>query len=242
MESPSKWTRSSPSAPDPLDPGAAGFAHRGLHGPDAPENSLAAFAAALDAGAGIECDLRLTSDGRIVIFHDADALRLCGEPLAIGRSLLAELASLRLRGEPIPTLEDLFALVAGRVPLLLEIKADEDIWRWAPALATALAGYRGPFGVMSFDPRIPRLLKANFPEVLRGLVVGADLSSFRRRLALSLASPQFVAVERTAVAQSWVQSLRRLMPVYSWTIRTSEQRAQAKVHADALIWEADGRP
>ena len=176
------------------------------------------------------------------MFHDADALRLCGKPLVIGRSRLADLASLRLGGEPIPTLDDLFALVAGRVPLLLEIKVDEDISRWAPALAAALADYRGPFGIMSFDPRIPRLLKANFPEVRRGLVVGADLSSFRRRLALSLASPEFVAVARTAVAQSWVQSLRRLMPVYSWTIGTPEQRAQAEVHADALIWEADGRP
>jgi glycerophosphoryl diester phosphodiesterase len=242
LESPSKWTRSSPSAPDPLDAGAAGFAHRGLHGPGAPENSLAAVAAALDVGAGIECDLRLTSDDRIVVFHDADALRLCGSPLAIGRSLLADLASLRLGGEPIPTLDNLFAVVAGRVPLLLEVKVDEDIWRWTPALATALAGYRGPFGIMSFDPRIPRLLKANFPEVRRGIVIAAAFSAFRRRLALSLASPQFVAVDREAIAEPWVQSLRRLMPIYSWTIRTAEERRQASVHADALIWEADGRP
>jgi len=171
-----------------------------------------------------------------------DAQRLCGSPLAIGRSSLADLSSLKLGGEPIPTLDDLLLLVGGRVPLLLEVKTEDDISRWAQALATALAGYRGAFGIMSFDPRLPRMLRTNFPEVRRGLVIGADLSPFRRRLALSLASPQFVAVDRAAVAQPWVASLRRLMSIYSWTVRTPEQRAQAMVHADALIWEDDGRP
>ena len=142
----------------------------------------------------------------------------------------------------IPTLEGLFHLVSGQVPLLLEVKTNDDIPRWAPALARALASYRGPFGIMSFDPQIPRMLKKTLPDVRRGLVIGADLSPFRRRLALSLASPQFVAVDRAALDQSWVESLRRLMPIYSWTIQTADQRRQANVQADALIWEADGRP
>jgi len=162
--------------------------------------------------------------------------------VAIGRSSLSDLSVLKLAGEPIPTLDDLLLLVGGRVPLLLEVKTQDDISRWAQALATALADYRGPFGIMSFDPRIPRMLRTNFPEVRRGLVIGADLSPFRRRLALSLASPQFVAVDRAAVAQPWVASLRRLIPIYSWTIQTADQRRQASVQADALIWEDDGRP
>src|SRR3954470_54801 len=83
----SKWMRSSPSGPDPLDPGPAGFAHRGLHfGSAFPENSLIAFAAALERGAGIECDLRLTADSKVIVFHDADALRICGSPVKIGKS------------------------------------------------------------------------------------------------------------------------------------------------------------
>src|SRR5580765_3579409 len=111
---PSKWTRSSPSGPDPLDPGPAGFAHRGLHsGAAFPENSLIAFAAALELGAGIECDLRLTRDNRIVVFHDADAWRMCASPLRIGASTLGELARLSVGEHPIPTLESLLALVGG---------------------------------------------------------------------------------------------------------------------------------
>lgn len=234
--------RSSPSGPDPLDPGPQGFAHRGLHDRAAPENSLAAFRAALNAGAGIECDLRLTADGRIVVFHDADATRMCGTPLAIGRSRYSELADLRVGIEPIPTMEDLLELVAGRVPLLLEVKTDDDVDRWVQPLTRALDRYPGAVGVMSFDPLLGRAMKAARPVLRRGLVVAADLSPFRRKLALSLASPQFLAVDRSAVGERWVQELRRDIPVYSWTIRTPEERAQAEVHADALIWEADGRP
>jgi glycerophosphoryl diester phosphodiesterase len=240
--------RSSPSgnrapAPDPLDPGPAGFAHRGLHyGAGIPENSLIAFAAALELGAGIECDLRLTADDEIVVFHDPDARRMCASPLRIGQSSLAELGRLRLAEHPIPTLASLLALVAGRVPLLLEVKVDEDLWRWAPVLRRELTGYDGPLGVMSFDPRLPRLLKTNLPSIRRGLVVRDRLSPARRWWAMRVASPQFLAVEAAALGKPWVERARARMPVYIWTVRTSEQRRTASVHADALIWEADGRP
>jgi glycerophosphoryl diester phosphodiesterase len=235
--------RSSPSGPDPLDPGPAGFAHRGLHSGSAfPENSLIAFAAALEFGAGIECDLRLTRDNRVVVFHDPDAWRMCASPIRIGASALEELARLTVGEHPIPTLESLLRMVAGRVPLLLEIKVENDIWRWAPALRGALKGYAGPFGVMSFDPRIPRLMKTDLPGIRRGLVIRADLPPFRRKAAMWLAAPQFLAVDRKALGEKWVVRLRRRMPVYSWTIRTTEDRAQAAVQADALIWEGDGRP
>lgn len=231
------------SDPDPLDPGPAGFAHRGLHyGPGFPENSLIAFAAALAMGAGIECDLRLTADGQIVVFHDADALRICGSPLRIGRSSWRELSRLRVGEHPMPTLGSLLTLVAGQVPLLLEVKVDKDIWRWVPALKRDLAGYSGRFGVMSFDPRLMRLVKTNMPNVRRGLIVRDSLPPARRRLATWLADPQFIAVERTALGKRWIARVRRRMPVYSWTIRTEADRAQALVQADSLIWESDGRP
>lgn len=235
--------RSSRSGPDPLDPGPKGFAHRGLHyGSGFPENSLIAFAAALEEGAGIECDVRLTADNRIVVFHDADAWRMCSSRLVIGKSTHTQLSELRVGEGPIPTLESLFSLVKRRVPLLIEVKTADDIWRWMPAFRRDLPDYDGPFGVMSFDPRISRLLKTNMPKVLRGLVIRDSLSPVKRRLALWLADPDFVAVERTALAKTWVARIRQRMPVYSWTIATPEQRAQAEAHADALIWEADGRP
>jgi glycerophosphoryl diester phosphodiesterase len=235
--------RSSRSGADPLDPGPQGFAHRGLHrGSDFPENSLIAFALALEKGAGIECDLRLTADGQVVVFHDADAKRMCGSTMRIGQSNLPELGRLRIGDGPIPTLESLLHLVDGRVPLLLEAKVEGDIWRWAPALKRALGDYVGPFGIMSFDSRLPRLLKTNLPDVRRGLVIKDSLSAWKRLCAMWLADPQFLAVEVAALGKPWVERARRRMPVYSWTVRSSGQRRQAEVHADAAIWENDGRP
>ena len=232
-----------PRASDPLWPGSQGFAHRGLHyGSGFPENSLIAFAAALEIGAGIECDVRLTADNTVIVFHDADAWRMCSSRLVIGKATHDELSRLRVGGGPIPTLESLFSLLKGQVPLLIEVKTAADIWRWVPALRSVLADYPGSFGIMSFDARIPRLLKTNLPAVRRGLVIRDSLSPLKRRLALWLADPDFVAVERTALAKPWVSRIRERMPVYSWTIRTAEQRLQAHVHADALIWEGDGRP
>jgi glycerophosphoryl diester phosphodiesterase len=220
-----------------------GFAHRGLHyGSGFPENSLIAFAAALELGSGIECDLRLTADDQVLVFHDADAMRICGSPLQIGQSADAELKRLRVGEGPIPTLASLLAMVAGSVPLLLEVKVDGDIWRWVPALRSAISGYQGRFGIMSFDPRLPRLLKTNMPAVRRGLVVRDSLPPLRRWIAMQLAAPDFLAVDRAALGKPWVARARRRMPVYSWTIRTPADRETAEVHADAPIWEGDGRP
>src|SRR3954464_797088 len=116
--SPSKWMGCSAPGPYPPDPGPRGFAHRGLHyGSGFPENSLIAFAAALELGAGIECDLRLTADNHIVVFHDADAWRVCASPMRIGSSTPKDLERLRVGEHPIPTLASLLALVSGRVPL-----------------------------------------------------------------------------------------------------------------------------
>lgn len=162
--------------------------------------------------------------------------------MRIGHSTLGQLMRLRVGGQTIPTLEALLDLTRGRTPLLLEVKVDQDIRRWIASLKAGLRGYEGPFGVMSFDPRIPRLVKASLPAMRRGLVLRNDLPAWRRHLALVLADPQFIAVERTALGQSWVADARARLPIYSWTIRSPTERAQADVHADALIWESDGRP
>ena len=235
--------RSSPSGPDPLGPGPRGFAHRGLHvGTSVPENTLAAFRAALDFGAGIECDLRLTADDRLAVFHDADARRLCGSTLRIGQSRWPDLAALRVGAEPIPQLETLLELVDGEVPLLLEAKVDEDVQRWPGALKRSLGGYSGPFAVMSFDAQLCREMRREMPRVRRGLLIKDRLGPFQRNVAMRTARPDFLGVEFAAISKNWVAAARHKMPVYCWTIRTAAERAQAEVQADALIWEGDGRP
>lgn len=245
LELPSKWTRSSQSGPDPLDPGPRGFAHRGLHGPNAPENSLAAFEAAVLFGAGIECDVRLSGSGSAVVFHDETLKRMCDVALDVEGTPAALLTGQRLSssGEYIPALSTALAMVSDRVPLLLELKTRKgnaaDLCR---AVLEDLAAHPGAVGIMSFDPNVACWFRRHARHVRRGMVIGKDLSVFERWLALLAARPQFLAVDRKILGRRWVARARRRMPVYCWTVRSPAERAQAEVQADALIWEGHGGP
>ncbi|MFN3389380.1 MAG: glycerophosphodiester phosphodiesterase family protein, partial [Allosphingosinicella sp.] len=150
------------------------FAHRGLHGPGVPENSRAAFRAAIAAGHGIELDVRASGSGAVYVFHDETLERLTDGTGAFLDLTPAALAATRLRGcdEAVPALSEALALIAGRVPLLVEVKAPRR--RIAPlcaAVEAALAGYEGPVAVMSFNPEVARWFSAHAPQRLRGLVV-----------------------------------------------------------------------
>ena len=237
--------RSSRSATDPLDPGPAGFAHRGLHGPGVPENSIAAFRAALDVGAGIECDVRLSGDGEVMIFHDHDLRRLCASALAVESTTANILTAQRLfdSGEHIPTLGQLLELVDGRAPLLIEMKCrGGNAPRLSAAVADRLADYDGPVGLMSFEPKAVRWFARHRPHMRRGLVISERASAFDRWRGMTVAKPHFIAVDIAALGRPWVAKARPKHWLYSWTIRTPEQRQTVQVHADAPIWECDGRP
>lgn len=237
--------RSSRSAPDPLDPGPLGFAHRGLHGPGVPENSLAAFRAALEMGAGIECDVRLSGDGEVLVVHDPDLERLTGEPGVVAAMPARQIAGRVLAGshETIPWLGELLDVAEGRVPILIEAKVCRGSGvRLAEAIAEELGGYAGPVGVMSFDPEVSCWFARNRPYVRRGLVVSPRAGPLERWTAVGYASPHFLAVDRALLGTRWARRIRRRKWLYSWTIRTAGERETARVHADALIWEADGRP
>ena len=151
----------------------ATFAHRGLHGPGVPENSLSAAMAAIDRGLGIECDVHKSGDGQPMVFHDDSLDRLTGLSGRIGERTAADLGTIALLGstDTIPTLRALLDRIAGQVPLLIEIKAPEDGRSGALCLAVrrVLEGYRGPHAVMSFDARIVRWFLLHSPHTVRGL-------------------------------------------------------------------------
>jgi glycerophosphoryl diester phosphodiesterase len=237
--------RSFRSAPDPLDPGPKGFAHRGLHGPGVPENSLAAFRAALDIDAGIECDVRLSGDGQVMVFHDHDLKRLCASALAVEATRADVLSGQKLydSGEHIPRLSELLDLVGARVPLLIELKCRSgNASRLAEAVAADLEGYDGPVGVMSFEPKAIKWFARHRPAWRRGLVISERAGALDRWSGIRNASPHFLAIDRTALPRPWVAKQRAKRWVYSWTIRSPSDRQTAEIHADALIWEGDGRP
>ncbi len=243
------------------DPALAGWlkeavdAHRGVHGAGVEENSTAAFALAIDRGFGIECDVRLSRDGRAVVFHDATLERLTGRPGRVDQLGVAEITALTLTtgGERVPTLRDLLAQVAGRVPLLIELKSDKQKPAGAPsildlcrALRRDLDGYPGRVAVMSFDPRVGAWFARRAPEVVRGLVVTEAgnrtwSGTVKRHLALWDARAQFLAYDVRDLPSTFADRQRRRgLPVLTWTVSTPALRARAAEHADAPIAEGAG--
>ena len=230
--------------------GATDYAHRGLHGRGTGfvENSLPAFAAAVEGGFGIECDVRLSADGIVFVFHDERLDRLTGER---GRltDRTADALDRFMLGEdgPIPRLSALLALVGGGVPLLIELKVDRGE-RAAPlcrAVQDALAGYAGPVAVMSFHPGVARWFRTHAPHVPRGLVVTEEgergrWSATQRSLAIRLTAPDFLAHDvRDLPSPFSRQARRRGLPVLSWTVRTAQHWQAVRAHADAAIFEGE---
>jgi glycerophosphoryl diester phosphodiesterase len=228
----------------------ARFAHRGLHGVNAPENSPTAFALAIERGLGIECDVQRSSEDLPVVFHDWELDRLTAETGPVRARPLEELRRIRLGGSTgtIATLPDLLGEVGGRVPLLIEVKSKRElrVATLCRAIRGALEGYRGPVGVMSFDPRVSRWFARCAPHIARGLVVTEEnartLSGrIRRHLALWHAAPDFLAYDVRDLPSSFAAAQRRRgLPVATWTVRTPDLLARARAHADAPIAEGAG--
>lgn len=222
------------------------FAHRGLHGATRLENSRAAFVEAIGEGHGIELDVQASRDGDAFVFHDYELDRLTGESGALAARSTAELKRIKLRDtyETIPTLPEVLQLIAGRVPLLIEVKAqDRKIGALCLSVLRALDGYRGPVGVMSFNPEVGRWFSIHGPRVTRGLVVTEQAKRrlrgpLMRRLALWRAKPDFLAYDiRDLPSRMSVRARGRGIPVFTWTCRGAEERARAAEHADQIIYE-----
>ncbi|HEX8480713.1 MAG TPA: glycerophosphodiester phosphodiesterase family protein [Allosphingosinicella sp.] len=230
--------------------GAVPFAHRGLHGGARVENSTGAIAAAVAQGYGVELDVQLSRDGEAMVFHDYELDRLTGEQGPVSGRTAGQLQAIRLAicGEAIPRLADALEAIGGRTPLLIELKAPETgIARLCSAVAAALAGYSGPVGIMSFDPRVGRWFARRAPGLLRGLVVTESgrrgpRGRIERRLALWWAQADFLACDIRDLPSRFAGAARRRgLPVYTWTVRSDSDRARAAAHADQIIFEAPPR-
>lgn len=148
------------------------FAHRGLHNrpKTVPENSLAAFAAAADAGYGIELDVQLSSDGEVVVFHDNNLNRVCGVDKRVCDVSYGELSKTRLCGteETIPLFSEVLRCIRGRVPLIVELKTGKRNRELCQKTLRLINDYRGDVCIESFDPRIVAWFRFHAPRLLRG--------------------------------------------------------------------------
>jgi len=236
------------------------IAHRGLHdkAQGRIENTAPAFQAAIDKGYGIECDLQAARDGTPMVFHDDSLGRLVAASGPVAVYSPAELARLRYRHQDLAILRftELLDLVAGRVPLLVEVKV---AGRHAPRafldkIAREARAYQGPIALMSFDRQVVADLGRLAPTVARGLTVGSHRlpagwwtsagAAARARVldrVLGAAPPgiSFLAVDVRMVrhVRAWLSAHAPDLALFSWTIRKPRERAAAARWADAPIFE-----
>ncbi len=225
------------------------IAHRGLHDGSRPENTLPAFEAATRAGYAIELDVHITADGQVVVFHDETLDRLTTEHGPLAARSMQQLAGLKV-GETdatIPTLQETLDLVDRRVPVLVEIKNEDDPGPLEAAVAKLLAGYRGQVAVQSFNPMSVFWFRKHTPRLARGLLSsdydGVELARYKkfvlRRLLLApLAAPAFIGYDIDCLPY-WAPALvRRLgIPVLAWTVKTDDELRLARRVADNVIFE-----
>lgn len=227
------------------------FAHRGLHGDGIPENSLAAFRRACEAGYGIELDVHLTADEKLVVFHDDTLTRMCGTDGTPEEKTLAELRELSLAGtdERIPSFDEVLALISGRVPLIVELKgrSTKDM-RICKAVSERMKSYGGKWCMEAFNPFYVRWFRKNDRSVVRGQLscrmkgedgTGNAAQDFiLRNLLLSfLARPHFIAYS-VADRKSFALHAAKLCggcPV-GWTVRSDEEMEKA-CGFNAVIFE-----
>jgi glycerophosphoryl diester phosphodiesterase len=232
------------------------IAHRGLH--DAAqgiiENTASAVAAAMAGGYGIETDLQISSDGEAMVHHDDALGRLTDGDGALRdmRAATLKRVPFRATADRMMTLGDLLDAVAGRVPLLIEMKSrfDGDL-RLAARAAALLEGYLGPTAVMSFDPAPISALRGLAPHLVRGIVAERRYGlpewqglAAAQRLTLPLllhgwkSRPAFIAYRVDDLATLPPRAARRLgLPLLTWTVRTAQQRLLAARGADQAIFE-----
>ena len=224
------------------------FAHRGLHSKDrsVPENSLEAFRLAAEAGYGVELDVQLSRDGRVVVFHDDTLDRVCGVHARVDEKTWEELRLLRLCGteQRIPLLTEALAVIRGRGPLIVELKNGRNNRELCEKTLAILSGYEGQVCMESFNPMIVRWFRIHAGDMVRGqlattvkdygdAVKKPTAFLLSRCLVNFLSRPQFIAY-RVGFRPLPVRLSEYLGAMrFGWTVRDRREER----HWDAVIFE-----
>ena len=231
------------------------YAHRGYHNkPTVPENSMAAFRAAVEHGWGAELDVHLMKDGNLAVIHDASLKRTAGADVLIEDLTKADLANYYLEEsfEHIPLLEHVLAVFEGKAPLIIELKAEKgNHAALSEAVAKMLDKYPGDYCIESFDPRVVAWFRKHRPNVCRGQLAENFLDAANTGLSRTteflltnllmnlVACPDFVAYkfeDRNGFALRLCRAIWH--PGYfNWTIDSQSAMATAESEGATCIFE-----
>lgn len=221
------------------------IAHRGLHdaGLKIPENSCAAFARAMQEGYAVETDVRLTRDGKLILFHDDDLFRMTGKKGKTDDMTADELSALRLGGtdERIPRFAEFLEFIGGKIPLLIELKPSGRRKELVCKVLETLQNYKGEFALQSFDPRLLWQVKNRAPHILRGQL-GCFYEKFTPQWYVvkhmnlnAFTKPDFISYKIADLP--YKPAKRKDTLLLGWTVRTEQEYDRIKNIADNVIFE-----
>ncbi|HFI0394431.1 TPA: glycerophosphodiester phosphodiesterase family protein [Streptococcus suis] len=227
------------------------YAHRGFHdnAGAAPENSLLAIQLAVEKGYGIEFDIRLSKDGQLVVFHDETLKRTSGIDRNIEELTYEDLLTYSLFNsqERIPLLSQVLLEVAGRVPLIVELKSEGmDVADLCRRTIAELDVYEGLFMVESFNPLVVAYFRKHRPTYIRGQLSGnlGDRKGIiyiavRYLLSNVLARPDFVAYDHLYQNNLSLNLLKSVfgIPLVCYTVKSPEEYEKNKSMFDLQIFE-----
>ncbi len=231
------------------------FAHRGLHNnkSEAPENSLKAFALAVEKGYGIELDVQLTKDLVPVILHDYHLKRACKTDVEIKTLTYDELKEYRLfkSREKIPTLQEVLQVIDGKVPVIIELKIPWKPEKLCNVVSAVLKDYKGFYVIQSFNPFGLMWYRKHHPEVVRGQLAtdfnkekieGSRFQYFllKHLLFNFITRPDFIAyhhVYKTALSFTLCRKLYRTKPV-AWTIQSPKELEDSREYYEVFIFDS----
>ena len=223
------------------------IAHRGLHkNKIIPENSMLAFKAAIEKNYAIEFDINITKDNQIVVFHDDDLNRLCNKKENIEDVSYDFLKDLNLyeSNEKIPLLKELLDQVAGKIPLIIEIKKHKNIGLLENILLEMLKEYKGEYFICSFEKDILLWLEKNKPKEIRGLIFGSLPIKFKKYEKIAFlykyfkSKADFISLEDKLIDSSIYDFCKKKeLDILVWTIKDKKSFQNIDKKVSAVIFE-----
>ncbi|MFA5036009.1 MAG: glycerophosphodiester phosphodiesterase family protein [Candidatus Izemoplasmatales bacterium] len=228
------------------------IAHRGLHTGNSitPENSMKAFRLAIDKNYGIECDVNVLKDGTVVVFHDKDLKRMCGDNRCLQDLTIEEIKQVHLldSNERIPTLQEFLDLVDSRVPLLIELKPNGSYKVLCEAFMKVMDRYQGEWAMHSFHPGSVNWFRINRPEVIRGQISEYFLQDNKMNKLLRfcmkhllfniVTHPDFVNYGIHNLPNKYVdRAQRRGIVIIAYAAHNQEQFDMCKQHYSNSVFE-----
>lgn len=230
------------------------IAHRGLfNNDDIPENSLPAFIKAVENNLGIELDVQLTADNKLVVFHDESLKRMTGVDKILNKCTYEELKKLKLlnTNHIIPLLSDVLKVLKKDTPLVVEIKTEGRYIENTKLTIELLKSYDGLYNIESFNPLIVKYLKENEPHIIRGQLAynslidnDSKVSYFKRFITANmllnfLTKPDYIAYDHKSKENISFKICSKIYKAkcVAWTIKSNEEYLKAKPYYDCFIFD-----